>query len=155
MAHEWADNKHMKKLIFLKNNKTTTSDDNIPIETSTSSDTVNEDEPEEANAFKIPDWAKSPELRLHIQRQEGLDPDKIFGRVPPFQIRGMCSLICNENDAFTYLPNHVQRYFLPASDTLGEYLNMLRNEERLWHTYSVNIVKIKIKISTFFLCLFN
>lgn len=36
----------------------------------------------------IPDWATSPELQKTLDSQKKLNPDKIFGKMPPLQISG-------------------------------------------------------------------
>ncbi|KAJ1964732.1 hypothetical protein GGI12_001238 [Dipsacomyces acuminosporus] len=38
------------------------------------------------NDFKIPAWATTPELAKGLQRQERVNPDRIFGRVKPLRI---------------------------------------------------------------------
>ncbi|KAI8047678.1 uncharacterized protein B0P05DRAFT_565574 [Gilbertella persicaria] len=43
----------------------------------------------EQEEFEIPSWAESPELEQHLRNQSRLDPDKIFGKMPPLQIQAI------------------------------------------------------------------
>lgn len=53
------------------------------------SDSDEEDDGEAAgqkDAFERPGWAESPELRKLLRRQQRIDPDDIFGPIPPLQM---------------------------------------------------------------------
>ncbi|KAI9486195.1 MAG: hypothetical protein EXX96DRAFT_34615 [Benjaminiella poitrasii] len=55
-------------------------------DTATKKEVEQEEKEDKENAFKVPEWATSPELEKHLEKQTGMDPDKIFGRMPPIQI---------------------------------------------------------------------
>ncbi|KAI7906326.1 uncharacterized protein BX663DRAFT_496032 [Cokeromyces recurvatus] len=64
--------------------ETVTKDDNV-VEQQKEEENTSEDK---ENTFKVPEWATSPELQKHLEKQSRMDPDKIFGRMPPIQIEG-------------------------------------------------------------------
>ncbi|CEP20035.1 hypothetical protein [Parasitella parasitica] len=49
---------------------------------------------EEDTSFEIPAWARDPlGLENQLRMQSKMDPDTIFGRLPPLDLRGKCSRI--------------------------------------------------------------
>ncbi|KAI9711264.1 MAG: hypothetical protein M1820_002251 [Bogoriella megaspora] len=48
--------------------------------------TDSEDADSDASPFVPPSWTKSPALREQLLRQEHIDPETIFGPIPPFKI---------------------------------------------------------------------
>ncbi|KAI8364999.1 inner centromere protein [Choanephora cucurbitarum] len=42
---------------------------------------------EEEEEHQVPSWAEDPELERHLKHQSGLDPDKIFGKMPPLHLQ--------------------------------------------------------------------
>lgn len=47
---------------------------------------INSDSEDDEGDGILRDWANSPELRSLLQRQQGMDPDRIFGPLPPLQM---------------------------------------------------------------------
>ncbi|KZT70010.1 hypothetical protein DAEQUDRAFT_690017 [Daedalea quercina L-15889] len=50
------------------------------------SDSEDEDRPRN---FDPPDWAQSPELRAALQQQAAVNPDDVFGQIPPLRMEDM------------------------------------------------------------------
>ncbi|TFY62969.1 hypothetical protein EVJ58_g3521 [Rhodofomes roseus] len=50
------------------------------------SDSDDEDRP---RTFDPPDWAQSPELITALQQQAAVNPDEVFGRIPPLRMEDM------------------------------------------------------------------
>ncbi|KAI8377293.1 hypothetical protein BD560DRAFT_445325 [Blakeslea trispora] len=47
------------------------------------------EEKEEEEEHQVPDWAEDPELERQLKHQSELDPDKIFGKIPPLQLQAI------------------------------------------------------------------
>ncbi|KAJ2860137.1 hypothetical protein GGI22_002799 [Coemansia erecta] len=73
------------------------------------------------NNFRIPKWATTPELAKGLQRQELVNPDRIFGRVKPLRI----------NDVFNRADSADQRRKPRNSSMIWSGADALTAEEEL------------------------